>query len=175
MRRDLDSALETNGRRSKEHARRIDATHPANTPPGSPRGHEERCRVLSFAAISSFRSPSAAKRIICARRRMKGCASEWLRAVPGAEFTIGQPASHQTEHMVSGQRSALATTRSRTAHPDRGGRARAMFGRHPNIERAFGRIASWFQCARSGFDEMGVGALVAHETHALRAVSLESA
>jgi CzcA family heavy metal efflux pump len=33
---------------------------------------------------------------------------ERLKAVPGAQFTIGQPISHRIEHMISGQRSALA-------------------------------------------------------------------
>jgi CzcA family heavy metal efflux pump len=33
---------------------------------------------------------------------------ERLEAVPGAQFTIGQPISHRIEHMISGQRSALA-------------------------------------------------------------------
>lgn len=31
-----------------------------------------------------------------------------LRAVPGAHFTLGQPISHRIEHMISGQRAALA-------------------------------------------------------------------
>jgi CzcA family heavy metal efflux pump len=33
---------------------------------------------------------------------------ERLRAVPGAQIEIGQPISHRIEHMISGQRSALA-------------------------------------------------------------------
>jgi len=33
---------------------------------------------------------------------------ERLKAVPGAQFTIGQPISHRIEHMISGQRSALS-------------------------------------------------------------------
>lgn len=33
---------------------------------------------------------------------------ERLRMVPGAHFTLGQPISHRIEHMVSGQRAALA-------------------------------------------------------------------
>lgn len=33
---------------------------------------------------------------------------ERLRAVPGAQFTLGQPISHRIEHMISGQRSALS-------------------------------------------------------------------
>ena len=33
---------------------------------------------------------------------------ERLRAVPGGQFTLGQPISHRIEHMISGQRSALA-------------------------------------------------------------------
>lgn len=33
---------------------------------------------------------------------------ERLRAVPGAQFTIGQPISHRIEHMLSGQRAALS-------------------------------------------------------------------
>jgi HME family heavy-metal exporter len=33
---------------------------------------------------------------------------ERLRAVPGAQLEIGQPISHRIEHMISGQRSALA-------------------------------------------------------------------
>ena len=33
---------------------------------------------------------------------------ERLKAVPGGQFTIGQPISHRIEHMISGQRSALS-------------------------------------------------------------------
>ena len=33
---------------------------------------------------------------------------ERLKAVPGAQFEIGQPISHRIEHMISGQRSALS-------------------------------------------------------------------
>jgi CzcA family heavy metal efflux pump len=33
---------------------------------------------------------------------------ERLKAVPGAQFTLGQPISHRIEHMISGQRSALS-------------------------------------------------------------------
>jgi CzcA family heavy metal efflux pump len=33
---------------------------------------------------------------------------ERLQAVPGAQFTLGQPISHRIEHMISGQRSALS-------------------------------------------------------------------
>ncbi|MDH5675985.1 MAG: efflux RND transporter permease subunit [Myxococcales bacterium] len=33
---------------------------------------------------------------------------ERLRAVPGANFTLGQPISHRIEHMISGQRTALS-------------------------------------------------------------------
>lgn len=33
---------------------------------------------------------------------------ERLKAVPGAQFDIGQPISHRIEHMISGQRSALS-------------------------------------------------------------------
>lgn len=33
---------------------------------------------------------------------------ERLKAVPGAQFTIGQPISHRIEHMISGQRAALS-------------------------------------------------------------------
>lgn len=33
---------------------------------------------------------------------------ERLKAVPGAQFSIGQPISHRIEHMISGQRSALS-------------------------------------------------------------------
>jgi CzcA family heavy metal efflux pump len=33
---------------------------------------------------------------------------ERLKAVPGAQFTLGQPISHRIEHMISGQRAALS-------------------------------------------------------------------
>lgn len=33
---------------------------------------------------------------------------ERLKAVPGAQFEVGQPISHRIEHMISGQRSALS-------------------------------------------------------------------
>ena len=42
------------------------------------------------------------------RERVFSDLRERLRAVPGAQFTLGQPISHRIEHMISGQRSALS-------------------------------------------------------------------
>jgi len=42
------------------------------------------------------------------RQRLFADIRERLQAVPGANFSLGQPISHRIEHMVSGQRSALS-------------------------------------------------------------------
>ncbi len=42
------------------------------------------------------------------KERLVSDVRERLRAVPGADFTIGQPISHRIEHMISGQRAAVS-------------------------------------------------------------------
>lgn len=42
------------------------------------------------------------------KRQVFADVRERLKAVPGAQFTLGQPISHRIEHMISGQRSALS-------------------------------------------------------------------